>query len=228
MPPEIHIVPGQDLPEAEMTTFSTRIWSLGRANTLRSVPRNTASSTTCRDTPSHENGVERTLPRSGTPDARSRNLLAKSNYRYARPARGVKCTSSPSSDLDPVSAIIIPRRLSYRTVAQNRNEEISISAEHSRLLQHRISAPSESVPNCVCKLAEKYKWEGRCGKQPLRKLELIKVIFSCILQNIPNADQGKIQKRIMEWFRHSKARHFNEQKLCKAFRHKISQQNNIG
>ncbi|XP_011688387.1 PREDICTED: uncharacterized protein LOC105450302 [Wasmannia auropunctata] len=62
------------------------------------------------------------------------------------------------------------------------------------------------------KLAERYNWEGRCGKEPLRNLELIKVIFSCVLQNIPDTDHGKIQRRIMEWFRHSKARHQNEEK----------------
>ncbi|XP_039304092.1 uncharacterized protein LOC105204900 isoform X2 [Solenopsis invicta] len=62
------------------------------------------------------------------------------------------------------------------------------------------------------KLAEKYNWEGRCGKEPLHKLKLIKMIFSCVLQNIPNTDHGKIQRRIMEWFRHSKARHQNEEK----------------
>jgi len=28
------------------------------------------------------------------------------------------------------------------------------------------------------KLAEKYNWEGRCGKESLRNLKLIKVIFS--------------------------------------------------
>lgn len=62
-------------------------------------------------------------------------------------------------------------------------------------------------------LAEKYNWEGRCGKQPLHKLELIKVIFRSILTNIPDSDQGKIQRRIMEWFRHSKARYETEKKL---------------
>jgi len=62
------------------------------------------------------------------------------------------------------------------------------------------------------KLAEKYNWEGRRGKEPLHKLELMKVIFRSILYNIPDSDQGKIQRRIMEWFRHSKARHQNEEK----------------
>ncbi|XP_070171336.1 uncharacterized protein [Polyergus mexicanus] len=62
------------------------------------------------------------------------------------------------------------------------------------------------------KLAEKYNWEGRRGKEPLHKLELIKVIFRSILHNIPDSDQGNIQRRVMEWFRHSKARHENEKK----------------
>ncbi|KAM0727556.1 hypothetical protein ACS0PU_005805 [Formica fusca] len=62
------------------------------------------------------------------------------------------------------------------------------------------------------KLAEKYNWEGRRGKEPLHKLELIKVIFRSILHNIPDSDQGKIQRRVMEWFRHSKAGHENEKK----------------
>ncbi|XP_070167966.1 uncharacterized protein [Polyergus mexicanus] len=62
------------------------------------------------------------------------------------------------------------------------------------------------------KLAEKYNWEGRRGKEPLHKLELMKVIFRSIFHNIPDSDQGKIQRRVMEWFRHSKARHENEKK----------------
>jgi len=36
--------------------------------------------------------------------------------------------------------------------------------------------------------------------------------LGCVLQNIPDTDHGKIQRRIMEWFRHSKARHQNEEK----------------
>ncbi|XP_029155691.1 uncharacterized protein LOC114932125 [Nylanderia fulva] len=62
------------------------------------------------------------------------------------------------------------------------------------------------------KLAERYNWEGRRGKEPLQKLEVMKVIFRSILHNIPDSDQRKIQRRVMEWFRHSKARHENEEK----------------
>lgn len=32
------------------------------------------------------------------------------------------------------------------------------------------------------------------------------------IRNIPDSDQGKIQRRVMEWFRHSKARYENEEK----------------
>ncbi|XP_029168722.1 uncharacterized protein LOC114938801 [Nylanderia fulva] len=62
------------------------------------------------------------------------------------------------------------------------------------------------------KLAENYNWEGRRGKYPLQNLELIKVIFRSILHNISDSDRTKIQRRVMEWFRHSKARHNNEKK----------------
>ncbi|XP_029157237.1 uncharacterized protein LOC114940028 [Nylanderia fulva] len=62
------------------------------------------------------------------------------------------------------------------------------------------------------KLAERYNWESRRGKEPLQKLEVMKVIFRSILHNIPDSDQRKIQRRVMEWFRHSKARHENEEK----------------
>ncbi|XP_011862636.1 PREDICTED: uncharacterized protein LOC105559149 [Vollenhovia emeryi] len=42
---------------------------------------------------------------------------------------------------------------------------------------------TDAVKRILCKifsnkLAEKYNWQGRCEKEPLRKLELIKVIFS--------------------------------------------------
>ncbi|XP_071574411.1 uncharacterized protein [Temnothorax nylanderi] len=62
------------------------------------------------------------------------------------------------------------------------------------------------------KLAGKYNWEGRRGKAPLHKLALMKLIFRSVLQNVPDSDQKKIQQRVMEWFRHSKARSENEEK----------------
>ncbi|XP_032670198.1 uncharacterized protein LOC116843681 [Odontomachus brunneus] len=63
-------------------------------------------------------------------------------------------------------------------------------------------------------LAERYNWEGRRGKEPLHNLEIMKVIFRSVLQNVVDSDQERIQRRIMEWFRHSKARHHNEEKRC--------------
>lgn len=38
------------------------------------------------------------------------------------------------------------------------------------------------------------------------------MFVGCVLQNVRDTDHGKIQRRIMEWFRHSKARHQNEEK----------------
>ena len=38
------------------------------------------------------------------------------------------------------------------------------------------------------------------------------MFLGCVFQNIPDTDHGKIQRRIMEWFRHSKARHLNEKR----------------
>lgn len=38
------------------------------------------------------------------------------------------------------------------------------------------------------------------------------MFLGSVLHNIPNSDQGKIQRRVMEWFRHSKARRENEEK----------------
>lgn len=37
------------------------------------------------------------------------------------------------------------------------------------------------------------------------------MFVGCVLQNVRDTDHGKI-RRIMEWFRHSKARHQNEEK----------------
>jgi len=38
------------------------------------------------------------------------------------------------------------------------------------------------------------------------------IFLGSVLRNVADSDQGKIQRRVMEWFRHSKARHHNEEK----------------
>ncbi|XP_032677051.1 uncharacterized protein LOC116846827 isoform X2 [Odontomachus brunneus] len=77
----------------------------------------------------------------------------------------------------------------------------------------------DAVKRTLCKifsneLAEKYNWEGRCGKEPLQNLRIMRVIFKFVLQNVTDSDQGRIHRRIMEWFRHSKERYKNEGKRC--------------